>query len=154
MPAMPSAAVDESVVDVLLVEDNDDDVAIVQRLVSRSPVPVRLTVVPDGAGAVEALHAALPELVLLDIGLPGHDGVEVLRRLRAQPALEDVPIIMLTGSDEDRHVRAAEQLGAHTHIVKPMRQQDFLWIMRSVRSLRLRMATLRQVAAHEGGAGC
>lgn len=149
----------EKVVDVLLVEDNADDVAAIERFAAGSPVPVRLTVAPDGVGAVAALHqagrsAGFPELVLLDIGLPDVDGVELLRQLRADPAWQDVPVIMLTGSDDDRRVRESERLGAHTHIVKPLRQQDFLWIMRSLRSFRTRMATLRQVAVDEGGAGC
>ncbi len=151
----------EKVVDVLLVEDNADDVAAIERFAAGSPVPVRLTVAPDGVGAVAALHragrssaAGLPELVLLDIGLPDIDGLELLRRLRADPAWQDVPVIMLTGSDDDRRVRESERLGAHTHIVKPLRQQDFLWIMRSLRSFRRRMTTLRRVAVDERGAGC
>jgi CheY-like chemotaxis protein len=151
----------EKVVDVLLVEDNADDVAAIQRFAAASPVPVRLTVAPDGRRAVEALHraqrspeAGYPELVLLDIGLPDVDGLELLRRFRADPAWREVPVIMLTGSDDDRRVRESERLGAHTHIVKPLREQDFLWITRSVRSFRTSMTRLRQVAAHEGAAGC
>jgi len=144
-----------SALEVLLVEDNAADVAIIERLAAGSPVPVRLSVATDGQGAVDVLcgglGSAAPELVLLDISLPRMDGLQVLRRLRAERALQDLPVIMLSGSDDERHVHESQRLGAHTHIVKPMRHRDFLWILRSLLSYRGRIAALRRVAACEEG---
>lgn len=142
-----------SALEVLLVEDNAADVATIERLAAGSPVPIRLSVATDGQGAVDflcgGLGSAAPELVLLDISLPRMDGLQVLRRLRAERALHDLPVIMLTGSDNERHVHESQRLGAHTHIVKPMRHRDFLWILRSLLSYRERIAMLRQLAACE-----
>jgi CheY-like chemotaxis protein len=81
-------------------------------------------------------------VILLDIRLPEVDGIEVLRRLRAQPEAEAVPTILLSGSDDDRLVRAGQELGAHSHIVKPMTAENFHWIVKSVQRYLGRVAAL------------
>jgi CheY-like chemotaxis protein len=135
---------------VFLVEDDPDDVAVVERLASRSPLPVSLTVAASGHDAIEYIAhcrkagAALPQVILLDIRLPDMNAIEVLRRLSAGPPEEAITTILLSGSDDDRYVRAGQELGAHSHIVKPMMAENFDWIMRSVQRYLGRVAMLPQ----------
>jgi CheY-like chemotaxis protein len=135
---------------VLLVEDDPDDVAAVQRLASRSLLPVSLTVATSGRDALEHIaqwrteRAVRPQVILLDIRLPDLDGIEVLRRVSAGPPAEPIVTILLSGSDDDRYVRAGQDLGAHSHIVKPMMAENFDWIMRSVQRYLGRVAMLPQ----------
>jgi CheY-like chemotaxis protein len=129
----------------LLIEDNPDDAAAVARLAAASPVPVTLTVVTDGREALERVHrdgdgASAAELILLDINLPGLDGVDVLRRLASDAALRDVPVVMLTGSEDAQQIRVGQELGAKGHILKPMSQRDFNWIVDSVTNYWRRLA--------------
>src|SRR5258708_39025443 len=93
---------------ILLVEDNPADVKITQRALKESALPVELIVVRDGQEAVEyllreGLHACAegwrgPDLILLDLNLPRLNGLEVLQRIRATPALCAVPVVVLTTS--------------------------------------------------------
>jgi CheY-like chemotaxis protein len=129
----------------LLIEDNPDDVAAVARLTATSPVPVTLMVVTDGREALERVHrhdddAAAAELILLDINLPVLDGVEVLRHLTSDAALREVPVVMLTGSDDTQQIRRGQELGAKGHILKPMSHHDFAWIVNSVTNYWRRLA--------------
>ena len=134
---------------VLLVEDSADDVATIQRLVAESPPPVSLTVLRDGDEASEYLSrrsrergSERPHVILLDIRLPGVHGIELLRRIKADSELREVPVVMLTGSDRDEDVREAQKLGAHSYVVKPMTARYFRWIARSVASCRMRLARI------------
>jgi len=140
---------------IVLVEDDADDVALAQRLVARSPVPVSLIVVRDGADALDLLNhrvrsldsarPARPHLILLDIGLPGIDGIEVLRRVKAEPQLKDIPTILLSGSRDEGHIRQGQELGAHSHLMKPLSLQDFAWIATSVRNYWKRVSILQRL---------
>ncbi|MEX1255030.1 MAG: response regulator [Dehalococcoidia bacterium] len=129
----------------LLIEDNPDDVAAVARLTATSSVPVTLMVATDGQEALERVHrhdddASAAELILLDIHLPVLDGVEVLQRLASDVALRDVPVVMLTGSEDVQDIRLGQELGAKGHILKPMSQGDFTWIVASVTNYWRRLA--------------
>ena len=128
----------------LLIEDNQEDVEIVRRLARSSSVPVELTVFDNGRAAIDALtsgHAA-PDLVLLDINLPGERGTSVLERMKADARLRDIPVIIVSGSEVDEDILQGMRLGAHSHIVKPIQRGDFAWIASSVMRLRPRLAAL------------
>jgi CheY-like chemotaxis protein len=129
----------------LLIEDNPDDVAAVARLTATCGVPVTLVVATDGREALERVRrenddASTADLILLDINLPAVDGVEVLRRLAADTVLQDVPVVMLTGSEDDQHIREGQELGAKGHILKPMTPRDFDWIVDTVTNYWRRLA--------------
>lgn len=138
----------DTTLQVLLVEDNPDDVAAVQRLTAQSPVPVRLTVATSGRDALAYLahcrtaRAVRPQVILLDIRLPEIDGIEVLRRLSAEPQAATITTILLSGSDDDSYVRAGQELGAHSHVLKPMTASNFQWIVKSVQRYLGRVATM------------
>ena len=122
---------------VLLVDDNPDDVALMQRVFSRAGVLARdeVVVARDGVQALDFLFATgehagregtfLPKVVFLDLKMPRVDGLEVLRRLRADDRTKLVPVVVLTSSDEDRDLTQSYRLGANSYIRKPEDSTEF-----------------------------
>lgn len=115
---------------VLLVEDNPDDALMVRRALRKSGLAARLLVLEHGDAAVEYLagqHAyadrlahPLPDVMLLDLKLPRRSGHEVLQWVRAQPAFDALPIVVLTSSSEDEDVRRAYRHRANSYLRKPV----------------------------------
>jgi CheY-like chemotaxis protein len=113
---------------ILLAEDREDDILLIQRAFREGGIRYPLTVVRDGEEAIGYLSGIgrysnrelypLPVLLLLDLTLPGTDGFEVLRWIRMQPQLIDLPVVVLTQSDRIRDVNHAYRLGAYSFIVK------------------------------------
>lgn len=125
---------------ILLVEDNPDDVELTLRALKKNNIVNEVVVAHDGAEALEILLAGgadgrrLPELVLLDLNLPKVDGIEVLRRVRADPATRLLPVVILTSSNEERDLVASYSLGANSFVRKPV---DFAQFTDAVRHLGL-----------------
>ena len=108
---------------ILLVEDNPDDEALALRALVRSAVPADVIVARDGAEALERVRGnlqRLPEVVLLDLKLPKLSGIDVLRRLRADPRTLLLPVVVLTSSNEDEDVRECYRAGANSYVRKPL----------------------------------
>jgi signal transduction histidine kinase/DNA-binding response OmpR family regulator len=103
---------------ILLVDDNVDGAASLAMLLRELGHEVE--VAHDGAAALEAVGDFEPEVVLLDIGLPGMDGYEVARRLRRQPGLKDLPLVALTGYGQEEDRRRSREAGFDLHLVKPL----------------------------------
>ena len=108
---------------ILLVEDSPTDVKIIQRALNEANFPHRLTVIPDGRRAIDHLEkrgvAAEPDLVLLDLNLPGLDGCQVLAEIKGNPDLRTIPVVVLTTSKRDEDVLQSYQVGANSYIPKP-----------------------------------
>jgi two-component system, response regulator len=129
---------------ILLVEDNPDDEALTLRALRKNNILNEVVVARDGAEALDYLFGAgawagrdvrvQPPLVLLDLKLPRVDGLEVLRRMRADPCTRLQPVVILTTSREDRDVIASYDLGANSYIRKPVSFDEF---MEAVRQLGL-----------------
>ncbi len=125
---------------ILLVEDNPDDEALTLRALRRNDVADYIDVARDGAEAIERLIGAgphadpLPQLILLDLKLRKVDGLEVLRRLRADDRTGLVPIIILTSSDEESDLIASYASGVNSYVRKPV---DFARFDEAVRQLGL-----------------
>src|SRR4051812_48072633 len=107
---------------ILLVEDSRADVLIIERALNEGNVPHRLTVLSDGRLALEHLArlvepdadlALQPDIVLLDLNLPGLDGCQVLSRIKADPVLRALPVVVLTTSRNDDDVYQTYQAGAN-----------------------------------------
>ena len=136
---------------ILLVEDNPDDELLTLRALERSHIANEVVVVRDGAEALDYLFATgpyaggdgspLPQVVLLDLRLPRIDGLEVLRRLRADPRTRLLPVVILTSSDEERDIVDSYRLGANSYIRKPV---DFARFSEAVRQLGLYWLILNQ----------
>ncbi len=129
---------------ILLVEDNPDDEALTLRALKKNNILNEVVVARDGVEALDYLfgtgtHAGrdvsdAPPVVLLDLKLPKIDGLEVLRRLRADARTRLQPVVILTTSNEDRDVISSYELGANSYIRKPV---DFSEFIEAVRQLGL-----------------
>lgn len=119
---------------ILLVEDTASDEKLTTLALSRCGVANEVVVARDGAAALDYLFAtgefagrgdSLPALVLLDLNLPKYDGLEVLRRVRANPRTALVPVVILTSSREDEDVIRGYKLGANAFVRKPVEFTEF-----------------------------
>ena len=111
---------------ILLIEDNPGDVELIQRALERACPPCRLRVSGDGDAALaELLDGPRPDLVLLDLNLPGADGWEVLRRIKRDERLGAVPVVVLSSSDAEADVSGAYRLHASAYMVKPPSLDQF-----------------------------
>ena len=129
---------------ILLVEDNPDDEALTVRALHKNNIKNEVIVVRDGAEALEYLlgdathprrdDEQLPQLILLDLKLPKVDGLEVLRRLRADRRTKLLPVVILTSSNEEQDRLKSYDLGANSYVRKPV---DFNQFVEAVRHLGL-----------------
>ncbi|MFB3820149.1 MAG: response regulator [Candidatus Methylomirabilales bacterium] len=129
---------------ILLVEDNPSDVGLTRRALRRHGIPNELVVARDGQEALDYLFgmgphagrdpAAPPALVLLDLKLPRVDGLAVLRRIRAEPSTQTIPVVVLTTSNDASDLTAAYRLGANSYIRKPVDFQEFAGVIEQLAS--------------------
>ncbi len=134
---------------ILLIEDNPDDEALTLRALKKNNIMNEVTVLRDGQQALDyfldegASERPAPAVVLLDLKLPKVDGLEVLRRLRADPQTGLLPIVILTSSKEEQDIVTGYRLGANSYIRKPV---DFNQFMEAVRQLGLYWLVLNESA--------
>lgn len=138
---------------ILLVEDNPDDEELTVRALKKNNVTNSLVVARDGVEALDYLFgtgpyigrdtATRPGLVLLDLKLPKIDGLEVLRRIRADERTRRMPVTVLTSSKEEQDVIKSYNLGANSYIRKPV---DFVQFTEAVRQLGLYWLMLNEVS--------
>ncbi len=125
---------------ILLVEDNPDDEALTLRAFKKNNITNEILVAHDGAEALDYLlgtggsgHGIVePQVVLLDLKLPKVDGLEVLRRIRAEERTRFLPVVILTSSKEDRDVIESYRLGCNSYVRKPVSFDEFLEAARSL----------------------
>jgi CheY-like chemotaxis protein len=136
-------------VEILLVEDNPDDVDLTIEAFKESNSKSRLHVVEDGVEALAFLrrqgaHAAAPrpDLILLDLNLPKKSGHEVLKEVKADPDLRQIPVVVLTTSAADSDVARSYELAANCYITKPVDLDAFVSIVRMVDRFWRDIATL------------
>lgn len=145
---------------ILLVEDNPDDEELTLRAFRRNNILNPVVVARDGEEALDYLFATgsysgrdtrqQPQVVLLDLKLPKVDGLEVLRRLRADPRTRLLPVVILTTSNEERDILASYQLGANGYVRKPV---DFDQFLEAARQLGLYWLVLNVPPPATGAAG-
>ncbi len=133
----------DNAIEVLLVEDNPNDVKLALHALQKHHLTNAIHVVRDGEEALDFLFApgaepARPKLVLLDLKLPKVDGVEVLKRIKADPRTRAIPVVVMTSSQEESDLVESYHLGANSYIVKPVdfdqftevvRQLGFYWLL-------------------------
>ena len=136
---------------ILLVEDNPDDVTLTLRALKKNNLLNEVVVAKDGVEALDFLFCEggfsdrsseiLPELILLDLKLPKVDGLEVLKRIRAEARTKLLPVVILTSSNEQSDIISGYDLGVNSYIRKPV---DFEQFIEAVRQLGLYWLVLNQ----------
>jgi len=136
----------------LIVEDNPDDEALTIRALKKNNIGNRLVVVRDGAEALDFLFCTgtyadrdphdLPQTILLDLKLPKIDGLEVLKRIRADERTSLLPVVILTSSKEEQDLLQSYRNGANSYIRKPV---DFNEFLEAARQLGLYWLVLNKV---------
>ena len=129
----------EENIEVLLVEDNPRDAELTIRAFKRNRLANRLFHVQDGAEALDFLlrrgkyearsTGTLPKVILLDLKLPKMNGLQVLQRIKSDPELQTIPVVVVTSSAEDPDLEAAYQLGANSYVIKPVQFEAFMEAM-------------------------
>jgi len=120
---------------ILLAEDNANDVELTVAALKANRLANEVVVVRDGAQALDYLYRradfasrepGLPALVLLDLKMPKVDGLEVLRVIKADPAMRSIPIVVLTSSREEQDLVRSYDLGVNAYVVKPVAFEAFV----------------------------
>ena len=120
---------------ILLVDDNPQDVELTLAALERNRLANRVVVVRDGVEALDYLYrrdafadrpSDPPGLILLDLKMPKVDGLEVLRRIKGDPALKMIPVVVLTSSREEYDLLRTYDLGVNAYVVKPVSFEDFI----------------------------
>ena len=126
-------------IDILLVEDNPGDVRLTREALKEGKVLNTLNVVGDGVEALEFLNhegkyatSAHPDIILLDLNLPRMDGRELLGRIKSNPNLRRIPVVILTTSKAEEDIIKSYDLHANCYITKPVDLDQFITVVKSV----------------------
>ena len=126
---------------ILLVEDDPNDVELTLMALAENRIANEVVVVHDGEEALEYLYrrgayetreAGNPPVVLLDLKLPKVDGLEVLKRIKTDPDLRTVPVVMLTSSCEEQDLVRSYDLGTNAYVVKPVKFESFIGVVKKI----------------------
>lgn len=132
----------------LLIEDSEDDVLLTKRALERAHIGNHLSVARDGQEGLDMLYASALEgnrrygLILLDLGLPKIDGREVLAKIWGDRRLRHLPVIVLTGSDEDEDISRSYKSGAVAFLRKPVQVDQLLRAVGDLPDYRLLIARI------------
>lgn len=126
---------------ILLVEDNLKDIDLTLAALEEHHLANEVVVARDGVEALDYLHSrgkfagrepGLPAVMLLDIKMPKLNGLEVLRQMKSDPGLKNLPVVMLTSSREEPDLATSYELGANAYVVKPVDFQQFVDAVKQV----------------------
>ena len=123
----------------LLIEDGEADQQLVARALRSAKIKTDLYIVDNGEDGLAFLRgdgehrdSPRPDLILLDLNLPRIDGKQVLREIRADEKLKEIPVVMLTTSAEESDIIESYRLGVNAYITKPVEVQDFMESVRKI----------------------
>lgn len=125
----------ENPIEILFVEDSADDAAFTLRAFKKSGLSNTIFHAKDGAEALDFMYCKgayttrnileHPKVILLDLKMPKVSGIEVLEKIKSDPAFKSIPIVILTSSKEDPDIKRCYALGANSYIVKPVESENF-----------------------------
>ena len=137
--------------EILLIEDSLPDIRLTERALKSNRIPTNVNVVRDGATAMAFLHqqdkyshAPRPDLILLDLALPGRNGVEVLAEIKGDPKLKRIPVVVLTSSDAPEDVLDSYDLHANAYAKKPVDVDEFVNTIKAIEDFWLSLVILPQ----------
>lgn len=132
----------EQIVEILLIEDNPSDEELTLHALGKYKLANHIFVVRDGAEALDFIYGTgkysgrntneFPKVILLDLKLPKVDGLDVLRKIKADPKTKHIPVVVLTSSNEESDIVESYKLGVNSYIVKPV---DFKQFTESIRDI-------------------
>lgn len=124
---------------ILLVEDNHGDILLIKRAIKEMAIPHNLMVANTAEVAMNMLERQheytslrIPDIILMDINLPGMNGHEALQLIRSNPSLSYIPVIILSSSRMDADVIKSYQFHANTHLVKPLYLEDLCALVKAI----------------------
>ncbi|WP_435127245.1 response regulator [Halobaculum sp. D14] len=140
---------DAEPIDILLVEDNPGDVRLTKEAFADAKLANDLHVVTDGEAALEFLFqrgehadAPRPNLTLLDLNLPKVDGLDVLEEMNDDPALQRIPVVVLTGSEAEEDIVQSYEHHSNAYLTKPIDPDEFVDLVRSFEEFWLTLVEL------------
>lgn len=136
-------------VHILLVEDNEGDIVLTLDAFEESKIKTRISVVKNGADALDFLFKRgdyieedRPDLVLLDINIPVYNGHDVLKKIKEDPSLRTIPVIMLTTSANQKDINKAYENYSNSYVTKPIDMDDFLKAILKIEEFWLQLSKL------------
>jgi CheY-like chemotaxis protein len=142
-------------INILLVEDNPADVRLIREAFRDNKTKNDFHVEQDGEAAINYLNnlrsngiengAARPDLIILDLNLPKKNGFEVLEKIKSNPLLRSIPVVVLSTSDSEEHIFKSYNLNANCYITKPVDFNEFLEVVKVIESFWFEIAKLPSV---------
>ena len=136
-------------VEILLVEDNDGDVGLVEEVLEEAKIRNVIHVVSDGEEAILFLNgegkfsgSPRPDIILLDLNLPKKDGREVLKEIKENDSLKNIPIVILTTSGAEKDILKSYDLHANAYITKPLDFDQFIMVIKSIANFWIEIVKL------------
>jgi len=136
-------------VEILLVEDNEGDVGLIEEVFEEAKIRNNIHVAEDGEEAVLYLRgegkfsgSPRPDIILLDLNLPKKDGREVLKEIKEDNNLKNIPVVILTTSNAEKDILRAYDLHANAYITKPLDFDQFIKVVGSIENFWLEIVNL------------
>ena len=125
-------------IEILLIEDNDGDARLIQEALTESKIFNNLNRLSNGSDALKYLlehkqnHKGLPDIILLDLNLPGIDGREILSTIKKDEQLKQIPVVILTSSNLNNDIKKSYEMHANCYITKPLDLEQFNHVVQSI----------------------
>jgi len=124
---------------ILLVEDNEGDVRLIKEAFNESKIDKSFSVAKDGEDALNYLYkrgeysdCPKPDIIFLDINLPRKNGFEVLEKIKSDPELKRIPVIMLSSSSSEDHIYKSYELNANCYVTKPVDFDEYTEVVKTI----------------------
>ncbi len=146
-----NSIIDKRIFEILLVEDNQADVRLIKEVLKDFVIEKNITVLTDGEQVSEYLlrkneffNRKMPDIILLDLNIPKKDGFEVLKEIKGSEEFKDIPVIIISSSEAEESVIKAYKSGANCYIVKPLRLDEFIRVIRGIEEFWLNTVRLQK----------